>query len=318
MSGVLANVDMRTQLAGHNRLELLLFRLEGKQLFGINVFKVQEVIQCPPLTHIPDSHRVVRGVANMRGRMVTVMDLGMAIGGRGVENPQDNFVVVAEYNQHVQGFLVGGVDRIINMNWEEILPPPKGIGDDNYLTAVCKVEGELVEIIDVEKVLAEVIGWDEHVSQEFINEAEECEEDERQPVVLVADDSSVARNQIKRTLAQLGVECVTANDGRQALDILKKWADQESEQPLHERLFMVISDIEMPEMDGYTFTTEVRNDPRLSDLHILLHTSLSGVFNKAMVEKVGANDFIAKFQPDVLAKSVLARLKHWQDAHATA
>ena len=315
MSGVLANVDMRTQLAGHNRLELLLFRLDGKQLFGINVFKVQEVIQCPSLTQIPDSHKVVRGVANMRGRMVTVMDLGRAIGGRGVENPQDNFVVVTEYNQCVQGFLVGGVDRIVNLNWEEILPPPKGIGDDNYLTAVTKVEGELVEIIDVEKVLAEVVGWHDEVSQEFIEQApEQDDEGECNPIVLVADDSSVARNQIKRTLEQLGVECVLANDGKQALDMLKGWADQEDEIPLHKRLFMVISDIEMPEMDGYTFTTEVRRDPRMSDLHILLHTSLSGVFNNAMVEKVGADNFIVKFQPDVLAKAVLKRLKNWQNA----
>ncbi|MFZ0470576.1 MAG: chemotaxis protein CheV [Thiogranum sp.] len=319
MSGVLASVDMRTQLAGHNRLELLLFRLDGKQLFGINVFKVQEVIQCPSLTQIPDSHPVVRGVANMRGRTVTVMDLGKAIGGRGVDNPRENFVVVTEYNQFVQGFLVGGVDRIVNMNWEEILPPPKGIGNDNYLTAVSKVDGELVEIIDVEKVLAQVIGWNEEVSQEFVQEASEShEEREVQPVVLVADDSSVARNQIKRTLQQLGVECVLVNDGRQALKLLQQWADQESEIPLHERLFMVVSDIEMPEMDGYTFTTEVRKDPRMSGLHILLHTSLSGVFNNAMVQKVGADDFIAKFQPDVLAKSVLSRLKHWQQARSTA
>ena len=317
MSGVLASVDMRTQLAGHNRLELLLFRLNGKQLFGINVFKVQEVIQCPTLTQFPDSHRVVRGVANMRGRTVTVMDLGRAVGLRGVENPEENFVVVTEYNQHVQGFLVGGVDRIVNMHWEEILPPPKGIGSDNYLTAVTKVEGELVEIVDVEKVLAEVVGWNEDVSQEFVDEAsDEKDGEERKPIILVADDSSVARNQIKRTLEQLGIECVLANDGRQALETLQTWAEQENEIPLHERLFMVISDIEMPEMDGYTFTTEVRKDPRMADLHILLHTSLSGVFNNAMVEKVGANDFIAKFQPDVLAKAVLGRLKLWQDAHS--
>jgi len=317
MSGVLASVDMRTQLAGHNRLELLLFRLDGKQLFGINVFKVQEVIQCPPLTQFPDSHRVVRGVANMRGRTVTVMDLGRAVGLRGVENPEENFVVVTEYNQHVQGFLVGGVDRIVNMHWEEILPPPKGIGSDNYLTAVTKVEGELVEIVDVEKVLAEVVGWNEDVSQEFVDEASDEEGgEERKPIILVADDSSVARNQIKRTLEQLGIECVLANDGKQALETLQSWVEQENEIPLHERLFMVISDIEMPEMDGYTFTTEVRKDPRMADLHILLHTSLSGVFNNAMVEKVGANDFIAKFQPDVLAKAVLGRLKLWQDAHS--
>ena len=312
MSGVLANVDLRTQLAGHNRLELLLFRLAGKQLFGINVFKVQEVIQCPPLTSIPDAHSVVRGIANMRGRTITVMDLDRAIGGPGVENPADNFVVVTEYNQYVQGFLVGGVDRIVNMNWSEILPPPKGIGNDNYLTAVTKVDGELVEIIDVEKVLAEVIGWNEEVSQEFIEEAEN-QEDARKPIVLVADDSSVARNQIKRTLEKLGIECVLAHDGKQALDQLHKWVEDDVDIPLNERLFMVISDIEMPEMDGYTFTTEVRKDPRLDKLHILLHTSLSGVFNNAMVEKVGANDFIAKFQPDVLAKTVLGRLSQWQD-----
>ncbi len=317
MSGVLASVDMRTQLAGHNRLELLLFRLDGKQLFGINVFKVQEVIQCPTLTQIPDSHHVVRGVANMRGRTVTVMDLGKAIGVRGVDKPEENFVVVTEYNQFVQGFLVGGVDRIVNMNWEEILPPPKGIGDENYLTAVTKVDGELVEIIDVEKVLAEVVGWNEDVSQEFIEQAPDSDE-ERHPIVLVADDSSVARNQIKRTLEKLGIECVLANDGRQALGLLRQWAEEENDIPLHERLFMVISDIEMPEMDGYTFTTEVRRDPRMDDLHILLHTSLSGVFNNAMVEKVGADDFIAKFQPDVLAKTVLKRLKRWQDERATA
>ncbi len=315
MSGVLANVDLRTQLAGHNRLELLLFRLDSKQLFGINVFKVQEVIQCPPLTQVPDSHPVVRGITNMRGRTITVMDLGKAIGGPGVAVPEDNFVVVTEYNQHVQGFLVDGVDRIVNMNWGDILPPPKGIGNDNYLTAVTRVDGELVEIIDVEKVLSEVVGWAEEVSQEFVQQSAE-DEGEYQPVVLVADDSSVARNQIKRTLDQLGIECVLAKDGRQALDQLTQWADDDQSIALHDRLFMVISDIEMPEMDGYTFTTEVRKDPRLHELHILLHTSLSGVFNRAMVEKVGANDFIAKFQPDELAKTVLERLKHWRSTRA--
>ena len=315
MSGVLASVDMRTQLAGHNRLELLLFRLDSGQLFGINVFKVQEVIQCPPLTQIPDSHRVVSGVANLRGRTVTIMDLGKAIGCNGVSNPQDNFVVVTEYNQYVQGFLVGGVDRIVNMNWGEILPPPKGIGNDNYLTAVTKVDGELVEIIDVEKVLAEVIGWAEDVSQELIDEAGDRRE-ELTPMVLVADDSSVARNQIKRTLDQLGVQCVLVKDGREALDLLKSWADDQQSITLDDRLFMVISDIEMPNMDGYTFTTEVRKDSRLCNLHILLHTSLSGVFNNAMVQKVGANDFIAKFQPDVLASTVLNRLRRWQDSRA--
>ena len=308
MSSVLASVDMRTRLAGHNRLELLLFRLDGTQEFGINVFKVQEVVQCPPLTSVPNSHPVVRGITNLRGRTITVMDLGAAIGHPPSDGVEGKFVVVTEYNRQVQGFLVGSVDRIVNMNWEEILPPPHGIGKDNYLTAVTRVDGSLVEIIDVEKVLAEVGGAEEDVSAELLEQAGDRHAD-LHPLVLVADDSSVARNQIKRTLDQLDIECVTVKDGRRALERLQQWAEQEP--ATLERIFMVISDIEMPEMDGSTFTTRVREDPRLADLHILLHTSLSGVFNNAMVEKVGADDFIAKFQPDLLASHVLKRLRDW-------
>lgn len=316
MSGILASVDQRTQLAGHNRLELLLFRLEGKQKFGINVFKVQEVIQCPSLTTVPQSNNIIRGIANMRGKTIPVMDLSMAIGGPPIGDLEDKFVVVTEYNRAIQGFLVNAVDRIVNMNWEEILPPPHGAGRAHYLTAVTKVEEELVEIIDVEKVLAEVIGIDETVSNELVDEAKEDELDETFHIV-VADDSSVARNQIKRTLDQLGIECTLAKDGLQALNLLKGWADEE-DKPVSDRIFMVISDVEMPEMDGYTFTTNVRADPRLKDLFILLHTSLSGVFNNAMVEKVGADEFIAKFQPDLLAGSVLKQLKRWKEKRARA
>ncbi len=308
MSSVLASVDMRTRLAGHNRLELLLFRLDGTQEFGINVFKVQEVVQCPPLTSVPNSHPVVRGITNLRGRTITVMDLGAAIGHPPSEGIEGKFVVVTEYNRKVQGFLVGSVDRIVNMNWEEILPPPHGIGKDNYLTAVTRVDGDLIEIIDVEKVLAEVGGAEQDVSAELLEQAGD-RHSELHPLALVADDSSVARNQIKRTLDQLDVECVTVKDGRRALERLQQWAEQEP--ATLDRVFMVISDIEMPEMDGYTFTTRVREDSRLADLHILLHTSLSGVFNNAMVEKVGADDFIAKFQPDLLANHVLKRLRDW-------
>jgi two-component system chemotaxis response regulator CheV len=310
MTGILASVDQRTQLAGHNRLELLLFRLNGRQRFGINVFKVQEVIQCPPLTIVPQANRIVKGIANMRGRTIPVMDLSMAIGGSPIDTIEGKFVVVTEYNRSIQGFLVNSVDRIVNMNWGEILPPPKGAGLAHYLTAVTRVDDELVEIIDVEKVLAEVMGSDEQVSSEVLDEMPDEEEAVARSHVLVADDSSVARNQIKRTLDQLGVECTLAKDGREALDLLLQWAEEGID--LHEKLFMVISDVEMPEMDGYTFTTHVRADPRMKDLFILLHTSLSGVFNNAMVEKVGADQFIAKFQPDLLAGAVLKQLNQWR------
>ncbi|MDT8404494.1 chemotaxis protein CheV [Sulfuriflexus sp.] len=312
MAGVLDAVDQRTRLAGQNRLELLLFKLKGRQIFGINVFKIQEVIQCPPLNHMPRSNPVISGVANMRGRTIPVIDLSLAIGRSAIEDRDNAYVIVSEFNRKVQGFLVGGVDRIINLNWEEVLPAPKVAGKQHYLTAVTRVEGEIVEIIDVEKVLAEVIGETLVVSNNILDSDQAGMQ--RGKRIMVVDDSSVARNQIRRTLEQLGIECIIANDGRQALDMLKEMA---STGPIKLQLDMLISDVEMPEMDGYTLTSSVRKDDRLKDLFIVLHTSLSGVFNESMVKSVGADRFIAKFNADDLANFVLEQLGCESEVEAT-
>ncbi|HVT36876.1 MAG TPA: response regulator, partial [Nevskiaceae bacterium] len=202
----------------------------------------------------------------------------------------------------VQGFLVQAVDRIIHVNVETVQPPPPG-SDDGYLTAMTRYGEELVEIIDVEKVLAEVAGTPQAVSTAVLETVGE----RRQGRVLVADDSKVARAQIEKILQQIGVESVLVRDGREALRYLKDLA--EHGKPVTEELVMVISDVEMPDMDGYTLTTEIRRDPRLKDLYVLLHSSLSGVFNNAMVQKVGADRFIAKFSSDELAQGVIDRLK---------
>lgn len=304
MASLLESVDLRTQLAGRNRMELLLFRLGDKQLFGINVFKVQEVIQCPPLTKMPNAHRVVRGVANMRGKTISVMDLAMAIGKRGVTDPSTCNIIITEYNRSTQGFLVSSVDRIINMNWENILPPPRGAGRASYMTAVTRIDDELIEIIDVEQVMADVVGTVNDVSGDVLDSASD-EERKLNKTILVVDDSSVARNQVKRTLDQLGYTAVLAKNGKDGLEKLRAWSKEGS---IHDFVDLVISDVEMPEMDGYTMTTEVRRDPALKDVYIMLHTSLSGVFNNAMVQKVGANKFIPKFNADELATGVMEAL----------
>lgn len=304
MAGVMDSVNQRTQLVGQNRLELLLFRLDGKQLYGINVFKVKEVLQCPKLTIMPKSSPIVRGVASIRGGTIPIMDLGMATGAKGLISLVNSFVIITEYNTKIQGFLVHSVERIVNMNWEEIHPPPKGTGRDHYLTAVTRVDNQLVEIIDVEKVLAEVAPISEEISAGVVNV--EVQQKAVSLRVLTVDDSSVARKQVSRCLETVGVEVVALNDGRQALDYLRKLVD-EGKKP-EEEFLMMISDIEMPEMDGYTLTAAIRNDPRMRNLHITLHTSLSGVFNQAMVKKVGADDFLAKFRPDDLAARVVARI----------
>ena len=306
MAGVLDNVNRRTQLVGQNRLELLLFKLEGEQIYGINVFKVREVLPCPSLTLVPKRKPVVRGIAHIRGGTISVMDLGLAIGKPALRGIEGSFVIITEYNNATQGFLVRSVERIVNMNWEAIHPPPRGAGRDNYLTAVTEVDGRLVEIIDVEKVLAEVSPPAEDISSGVIDEHVARAAISKH--VLIVDDSSIARKQIKRCVESIGAETTLLNDGRQALSYLKAMAD-ESGGRVSEKLMMMISDIEMPEMDGYTLTAEVRADPRLADLYVLLHTSLSGVFNQAMVKKVGANQFLAKFNPDLLAAQVAQRIR---------
>ncbi len=300
MSGILDQVDQRTRLVGRNRLELLLFRLEGPQTYGLNVFKIREVVQRPPLVHLPQSHPYVCGVATLRGATIPVLDLAAAIGQPALEERGRN-VIITEYNRSVQGFLVSEVERIVNVNWEQVVPPPEGIGQGTFLTAVAHVEGAMVEIIDVEKILAEVT----HVSMEVTEELQQTGQ-RRRNLVLAADDSAMARRQIERVLEQVGMEGVFCNDGKEALELLRRWAAEGA--PELDRLAMVISDIEMPQMDGYTLTARLREDERLKHLYVMLHTSLSGVFNDHLVKRAGADEFVAKFSPDELAKAVLRRL----------
>ncbi|MCV2885490.1 chemotaxis protein CheV [Aestuariibacter sp. AA17] len=300
MSGILDSVNQRTQLVGQNRLELLLFKLNTRQRFGINVFKVREVLQCPPLTSMPKLNALVRGVAHIRGQTISVIDLSMATGGKRIEDLKSAFIIIAEYNRSVQGFLVGSVERIINTNWDAIMPPPQGTGRASYLTAVTEVEGELIEILDVEKILNEISPLDTDVSEDVVSDFDK--EKYGSKIIFIADDSSVARNQVKKALTTLGLEIEAAKNGLEALNRLKELAAETGN--VTDKVGVLVSDIEMPEMDGYTLTAEIKNTPELKNLHVILHTSLSGVFNQAMVKKVGADDFIAKFHPDELASAV--------------
>ena len=311
MAGILDSVNQRTQLVGQNRLELLLFKLNNRQRYGINVFKVREVLQCPPLTSMPKLNPLIRGVAHIRGQTISVIDMSMATGGRKIADLSTAFIVIAEYNRSVQGFLVSSVERIININWESILPPPEGAGKASYLTAVTEVDGELIEILDVEKILNEIAPAREVVNEDIAEELAQHDESLDDKIIFIADDSSVARSQVKKALSSLGLEIEAAKDGKEALERLKEIASETGD--VTDKVGVIVSDIEMPEMDGYTLTAEIKSTPELQKLHVVLHTSLSGVFNQAMVKKVGADDFIAKFHPDELATAV----KKWLDKSAT-
>lgn len=309
MAGVLDTVDQRTKLVGQNRLELLTFHLRGSQTFAINVFKIQEVQQLPKLNSLPQSDPVVAGVTTIRGNTIPVIDLSMAIGRQPIERDGQANIIVTEYNRSVQAFLVGSVDRIVNLNWEDVLPPPKASGLKSFLTAITRVDDKIVEILDVERVLAEVTHIETEVSGDVLDE--QLRDKARGLEVLLVDDSSVAIEQARATLSQLGLTVRVATDGVQALKMLQSWRDEGIN--VTEKLLMVITDAEMPEMDGYRLTTEIRNDPALRGLFVVLHTSLSGSFNKAMVKKVGCDGFLSKFQPDELAQTVQERIRAYLD-----
>ncbi|KII79819.1 chemotaxis protein CheV [Vibrio renipiscarius] len=310
MTGVLNSVDQRTKLVGENRLELLLFSLNSRQLFAINVFKVREVIKVPPLTKLPGAHYNITGVVSLRGVSVPVIDLRAAIGfpPSRLENQEEN-LIITEYNRTVQGFLVGQVRNIINTTWSDIQPPPRTAGRATYLTAISQIKegdtSQIIEIIDVEKVLAEIIDYDVSISEGVLDNRLSAEMVGRN--VLIVDDSSTARAQVKGTLSQLGLNIIECRDGLQALRLLQSWSNEGKS--VADELLLMITDAEMPEMDGYKLTYEIRNDPRMKDLHIILNTSLSGSFNEAMVKKVGCDRFISKFQPDLLVEVTQNRLR---------
>lgn len=321
MSDLLKNIDRRTKLAGMNRMELLLFTLHDDQRFGINVFKVREVIRTPHISPVPKSDPRIVGIADIRGATMPVIDLPLALDLPPMKDVPNTLTIVTEFNSSVQGFLVGSVDKIVHLRWEDILPPPETLMNVNYLTGVTKVNHHLVEIIDVERVLQEVAGRsaadvsDEvgKIGQEVING--------REFLVIGADDSVVARTKLKAVLDKLGVKSIIFNNGKLALEALQKMADKADRGDaiaVNKQVLMLVSDIEMPEMDGYTLTTNVRKDPRLKDLYVVLNSSLSGGFNDSLTAKVGANKFLSKWHTDELANLVIERIRARDKATAEA
>ncbi len=308
MATILDSVNQRTQLVGENRLELLIFRLNSQQLFAINVFKVREVVKVPHLNSLPGSHVNVKGVASIRGVSIPVIDLRTSIGMKETNINELSNLIVTEYNGSVQAFLVGQVMNIVNMTWKDIQPPPDQVGKNNYLTAICEIhrdnQKQLVGIIDVEKVLANIIDYNIKISDELLNR--DISQHLQGHKILIVDDSPTARNQIKSTLAQIGIEVFEANNGQQAYNLLDQWCNEGK--TVTDEILMMFTDAEMPEMDGYRLTHKIRHDPRMSNLYITLNTSLSGSFNEAMTVKVGCNKFISKFQPDLIVEVVHNRM----------
>ncbi|MFI8383611.1 chemotaxis protein CheV [Pseudomonas sp. NPDC079086] len=279
-------------------LSLLLFRLHSGRLLGINLLKVQEIIPCPTLTKLPSRHPHVRGVATLRGSALTVIDLGKAIGEQGVPGSKDGCLIVTEFSRSRQGLHVQSVERIVQCSTRDVRPPPAGSGSKAFITGVTQIDGKIVQILDIEKVLHELAPMIvEELDEQLLSESERALLKGRR--VLVVDDSHVALHQTMITLRKLELDCQMVRSAADALELLQKQFDA------GEQIEVLVSDIEMPEMDGYDLVRTLRKKPDIGQIYVLLHTSLDSTMNTEKAKAVGANDVLTKFSTVDLSKALV-------------
>ncbi len=315
MSDVMQEVDERSKLAGTNKFELLIFRLgedrnsNTREVFGMNVFKVREALIMPSITPMPGSPKHVLGVANIRGQIIPVIDLPSVVG---CTPSARNILLVTEYERSVQGFAVEEVEEIVRLEWSRVVSAEKTTAGA-LVTSLARLDeteenARLALILDVESILRETL-------PSRFRSGEEITYIPPVPipqgsVIVYADDSSVARRQIETVLNRIKLPFVGAKTGKEAWDQLRKMAQEARTAgvPISQKVAMVLTDLEMPEMDGFTLTRQLKDDDLLKNIPVVIHSSLSGSANESHAKRVGADGFVAKFVPDELIREVVKAL----------
>lgn len=312
MSDLMRRIDAKTKLAGTNKLEILLFTLGEdprsgrKETYGINVFKVREVMRTPEITRAPEMPSAVEGMVSLRGALVPVLDLARYAGVNVQSTPE--IMIVTEYNGHTQGFLVEAVDTILRLDWSRMRVPPEMLvrQTGGFVTAVTELnDGRLVMMLDVERILSETTSYDDNLEFQNLQPLQVNEK-----TILFADDSSVARKQIERTLDALQIRHISAVNGNQAWRELERIAAvaEASKRRTCELVHAVLTDVEMPEMDGFLLTKRIKSDPRFAGIPVIMHSSLSGLQNQHLGTSVGVDEYVSKFEPQKLAEALARRL----------
>ncbi len=297
--GMLEQIDARSNLAGSNKMEILLFSLGSDEKFGINVFKVKEVCQAGKITRTPNMPNGVDGIVSLRGHVMPVLNLARLMGMQPTVAHQT--MMVAEFNSHILGFLVQGVDRIIRVDWDKVRATEGMLSDKGALiTAISELpDGTLISILDVEQILANAFG------EAVVGNVEKVESGQ-DLCVFFADDSMVARRKITEVLDKMGVKHIQSNNGHEAWDRLKAIADaaQSAGTKLHDQIKVVLTDAEMPEMDGYVLTQHIKSDRRFDGIPVVMHSSLSSDANRALGRRVGVDHYVPKFDSTVLSSTL--------------
>ena len=316
MQTIQQEIDERTNLTSSNKLELLLFRLghdavlDRTELFGINVFKIREIIPMPQITAMAGSSQHMMGMIDLRGQILPVIDLPGVAGC----TPKTglNILLITEYARTTQAFAVESVEDIVRLDWKQVLSA-EGNAANGMVTSIARITGDngdqLAQVLDVETILRQVMPPTEpDVNPDTIGPEVTLKPGS---VILAADDSLVARTMIEEGLAAMGLPYIMCKTGKEAWDQLQAISvkAQAENKAVSDKIALVLTDLEMPEMDGFTLTRNIKQDPRFSAIPVVIHSSLTGTANEAHVKKVGADAYVAKFVAEDLANALRKALR---------
>ena len=310
MSKEMREIDERTNLAANSMFELLLFRLgeaannERRELIGINVFKVREILVMPEITAMVNSPPAVMGVANIRGQMITVINLPMVVGCKPTKGL--GILLVTEFARTTQAFAVEEVNEIVRLDWKQVLSAENSGG--GLVTSIARLDGNaettrLAQVLDVEQILRDVMPQEAAAEDSKVVAKLRLEPGQ---VILAADDSAVARMMIEKGLKAMDVPYIMTKTGKEAwerLQALNTTATAEGKS-IKDKVALVLTDLEMPEMDGFTLTRNIKQDGRFNQIPVIIHSSLTGATNEGHVKSVGADAYIAKFVEEELAATI--------------
>jgi two-component system chemotaxis response regulator CheV len=279
--------------------KLLLFYLNDQRLFGLGTLKIREIMPYAPLSKLPKSHAAVIGAMNFRGSTVPVIDMAYAVGYPTLsqKDRQTASIIVTDVQRQEIGFLVRNVLKIIEIQWKDVLAPPKSLGDRAFITGLIHRDKEIIQLLDVELLLARVY-------PESMNPAEVVLTDVQRETlkglnILLVDDSQVARKQLSDALDSKDVSYAVTTNGQDALDLLLQ------EDGKGKPIDILVSDIEMPGLDGYELTFNVRDHGSLKQPYIILHTSLNSEMSVSYATQVGADEALTKFDAEELLHAIL-------------
>ncbi|CAM3920213.1 chemotaxis protein [Rahnella bruchi] len=315
-------IDERTNLTSSNRFELLLFRLgtspedEQSELFGINVFKLREIVPMPSLTKAAGMSSPMMGMANIRGEIIPVIDLPAVVGC--VPKTGLNILLVTEYARSTQAFAVESVDDIVRLEWSQVLAAESGVKSRN-ITSIARLDTDksstrLALVLDVEQILHDIIP-----NSNIDMDKKKTSAFKLKPgtVAIVAEDSKVARQMLEKGLNMMEIPAQMHVTGLEAWNKIRKMAEEckAEGRPIADKISFVLTDLEMPEMDGFTLTLNIKRDEFLKNIPVIIHSSLSGSANEDHVRKVGADGYVAKFEINELEAAIHKALDAKKIAH---